>query len=399
MGESTKGRLLRTCALVASVALVSSSPGVAQTHQSVAVLRVLVPTVSDGPFWFHNQLIQKGAAVAVREIAAGKGIDGRVRIKLVRVPAGAGAGARRAIARAKAHGGLQAVLLPCNTDSQLPWARAASRARLLALAPCDPDPRASAGLRMYWPVGMSGNAEAAQLVGYAARNYASTAFLVDAKQPRYARVMSRYLRAAAGLYKVRLVGSATLAATGSNSQAVAKRIAKLQPRAVLTSLSSPEVWTFIRTLRKHGYVRPVYGTDGMDANIAHDNRTAEAQDRSVYKYVYFASFGFARPTGSRFRADYKDTYKDLPLGSYPGLGFETIQVLRAAVAKARSVEPSRLDRALASGLRLTGITLEDIVYPGHGQHRPLAHVGLVTIVRGVYFPMLSSVPTAPIPRV
>src|SRR5262249_54680482 len=153
-----------------------------------------------------------------------------------------------------------------------------------------------------------------------------------------------------------------------------------------------------RQLRRQGYFRPVYATDGLDANIAHDNAEAERDDRSVYKYVYFASFGFPRPTASRFRADYKDLYGKLPLGSYPDLGFETIQVLRAAVVKAGSTRPSRIDRALARGLTLTGVTLEDIVYPGHDRHRPIAHVGLVTIVRGVYFPMLSSVPTPPIPH-
>src|SRR5262249_31617301 len=163
-------------------------------------------------------------------------------------------------------GTLSAVLLPCNTDSQKPWANAAARARLLALAPCNADPRSSRGLRMNWPVGMSGNEEAAQLVGYAARNYATSAYIVDAKTPRYARVMSRYLRDAARLDKVRIAGSATLAANGSNAEAIAKRIAKARPRAVFTSLSSPVVWMFIRKLRKAGFVRPVYGTDGLDAN-------------------------------------------------------------------------------------------------------------------------------------
>src|SRR5262249_26157044 len=154
------------------------------------------------------------------------------------------------------------------------------------------------------------------------------------------------LRESARLNKVRLVGAATLAADGSNAQAVAKRIVKLKPQAVFTSLYSPLGWTFIRKLRKQGFVRPVYATDGLDANIAHDNPEAERQDRSVYKYVYFASFGFPRPTASRFRTDYKDTYGKLPLGSYPGLGFETMQVLRAAVAKAGSTKASRIDRAL-----------------------------------------------------
>ena len=251
---------------------------------------------------------------------------------------------------------------------------------------------------MSWPVGMSGNAEAAQLVGYAARNYGTTAVLVDARAPRYARVMSRYLRESLRLNKVRLVGSATLAADASNATTVAKRIAKLRPRAVFTSLSSPVGWTFIRTLRKQGFFRPVYATDGLDAEIAHDDPEAERKDRSVFKYVYFASFGFPRPTASQFRTDYSNAYGTLPVGSYPGLGFETIHVLQAAVAKAGSIEPARIDRALSRGLRLTGIALEDTVYPGHGHRRPIAHVGLATIVRGVYFPMLSSVPAPPIPH-
>jgi ABC-type branched-subunit amino acid transport system substrate-binding protein len=390
------GRRRQVFVCVGALALLSALAVSAQgSTRATRELRVLVPTNAIGPFWFHNKLIANGAGVAAAQINAAGGVDQGRRIVLVSVPAGNGATAGAALRRAKAKG-IGVVMLPCDTDAQHAWAVAASRARMLALAPCDADPGA-ARLHMEWPVGMSGSAEAAGIASYAARQYSNTVFLVDAATPSYSQTMGQYLRAAAGIYKLRVVGSATLKPDLSNANAIAAQVAKADPRGVLTSVISPLAWKLIRDLRSHGYWRLVYGTSAMDANIGHDSKVAERDDRSVYKYVWFGSYGFPRPSARPFEDDYARMYGKLPLGSYPGLGFETIRVLAGAARKAGSIAPAALDRAFRKGFSIHGIALEDILYPGHGRP-PVASVGIVSIVRGVYFPNLSSVPGPPLPR-
>jgi hypothetical protein len=70
------------------------------------------------------------------------------------------------------------------------------------------------------------------------------------------------------------------------------------------------------------------------------------------------------------------------VGSFPGLGFETIRLLEAAVRGAHSAEPSAIQRALSRGLTLEGVALAERTYQPGGDHDPTSTVAIEKIVSG-----------------
>src|SRR5262249_44804734 len=105
-------------------------------------------------------------------------------------------------------------------------------------------------------------------------------------------------------------------------------------------------------------------------------------------------YGFARPEADGFERAYKDRYGRMAAGSFPGLGFQTIELVRTAAAKARSGDPAALARVLDRGLRVPGIALGDATYARGGNGIPSVNVGIAAAIRGAYVPLFSSPPPA-----
>jgi hypothetical protein len=108
----------------------------------------------------------------------------------------------------------------------------------------------------------------------------------------------------------------------------------------------------------------------------------------------FATNGFPRATAAarRFAADYRSRYGRAPIGSFPGLGLETIRLLADSARKARSAQPGAIQRALAGGIALAGVGLANRTYGAAADHDPTGEVGISKISEGALFPLLA-VPT------
>ena len=112
---------------------------------------------------------------------------------------------------------------------------------------------------------------------------------------------------------------------------------------------------------------------------------------SSLEEVIFATFGFPRTSGARFLSDYAASYGKKPLGSFPGLGFETVHVLETAAQRAEALTPGGLDASFAKGFTVKGVALEDISYQGHGHRQPVTYVGMAEVVRDKYAALFTSV--------
>ena len=373
---------LPTIAIAATAALGARSSALQPATIDVALLQ---PT--SGPFAAHNLLLARGAGVAVQQLNASGGIDHKVKIDLVERRLSATIDPGRTIASLGSK--VRVVILPCNVDAATPLASAAARKKLLVLAPCNPDPQATAAIPLFWPVAMSGNQEAAQVVGYPAIRWnTKTAFILTSKPATvYETALVRYIREVAARDRIRIVGEATVPLGGGNLTGLAKTLAKSSAEVIFTPIFSPYAEQIIAKLRKAGMLKAVLATDGMDAQL-----DLSRYGRSALNNVSFASYGFPQNSSKAFFRAYKQQFHDVPLGSFPALGLETIRTLAAGITKAQSTDPARISAAFAKGLSVSGVGFAGRRYPGGGAREPIAEVGIVDVIDGAYFASMSSIP-------
>ena len=122
--------------------------------------------------------------------------------------------------------------------------------------------------------------------------------------------------------------------------------------------------------------------------------TLAARDSSALQGATIASYGFLRASAesSQFVSDYKNQFGGAPVGSFPGLGFETVGLLEDAIAKANSTRPSALEQALLGGIDDPGVALFPRTYNSPSDHNPQTTVSLETVAQGGLIPLVTTEP-------
>jgi hypothetical protein len=117
---------------------------------------------------------------------------------------------------------------------------------------------------------------------------------------------------------------------------------------------------------------------------------------SSLEEVIFATFGFPRTSGARFLSDYAEAYGKRPLGSFPGLGFETVHALETAAQRAKTLTPAGLNASFAKGFTVKGVALEDITFQGRGHRQPVTYLGMAEVVRDAYAELFTAMAGHPV---
>jgi ABC-type branched-subunit amino acid transport system substrate-binding protein len=350
---------------------------------------VAIDKPSSGSFAEQNASIAQGAVVAVDELNVTGGLaDRHIRIKLV--PQDLEGLAPAAVGRRLHSEAAAALILPCDTDSQLSLAAEGARDRTLMLAPCNPDSSAGQRYSTYWPIGMKPSDEAAGLAGFMRTVGYGSVFIINAPGNHYAEAMTGYFRAAAQRKGIRIVGSASVGPTMGGLASLAHTIASANPRpsTVFTALAPPMVNQLAAGLRAQGVTQNVAGTSALDTQLTLASNAGALED------AVFPSYGFPRESVSahRFASDYKQRFGGEPVGSFPGLGFEAIRLIETAVRQAHSAQPSAIESALSRGLVLGGVALAERSYQPGGDHNPTGTVAIEKIVSGHFEPVFAAVP-------
>ncbi len=391
-----KSRTLKALAVAAALALmvlVASGfrGGADRTALPKGTIAVGFGNNLTGFLAVHDHLISQGAQLAVRQINLSGGIGGRVKIKLHLKDVKSDPATSVEVANEIIGEHDSAMILPCNTDFQVAMAAVAKAHNEFTLSPCNADPTAWHKFPIYWPVGAAGNAQMAQLAS-AAQSAGLTKIYVLDSNFLYIHLMAKYFKKSAPLYGLRIIGSTSIpfGATGfpSDFSAFVDRIKAAKPQAVMTGLFTPYVDTLTKQLRGAGVKVPVLGSDGMDTGL-----DLTAGGIAVNGNI-FTTFGFPSPGSAtaKFYDDFKKQYGKRPDGSYAALGYETIKVLEAAVLRANSTNPAKIQAALAAGMAVNG-ALGAITYPGHGEHNPTNNVAVIKIQNRRFTLVKIGVPT------
>ena len=344
----------------------------------------------------HDKLISNGAKLAVEQINGKGGIGGKVHIALTLEDVKSDPAVSVQVANDLIGKHVGVLVLPCNTDYQVAMANVAQRKKQFTLSPCNGDPTVSTKFPVYWPVGMAGNAQMAQLANYAKLRKYKKVYVLDSPF-LYVHLMAKYFKKAAPSRGVSIVGTDQIpfGATGfggtpESYAAIVTKIKNLKtkPNAIMTGLFSPFVDFLARELKTQGISIPIIGSDGMDTAV-----DLQVGGSAVNGYG-FSTFGYPDKGSAtaRFYAQFRRRFGASPDGTYPALGYDTIKVLEAAVIKAGSTDPRKIQAVLSAGLTVNG-ALGALRYKGGGQHNPTNTVVVDQIKGGKFVKVLKSVPT------
>jgi branched-chain amino acid transport system substrate-binding protein len=368
---------------------VAGGPAVTRSLQHGSMV-VVIDQPSNSLFAEQNRSITRGAAVAVDQLNAAGGLTGHVHIRLVPQSLD---GLSAAAVQSRLHSEAAAALvLPCDADSQLNLAAGASQDGTLMFAPCNPDATAGKRYPTYWPVGMAATDEAAGLTSFMYTLGYRDVFVVSAPGSRYVELLTSDFQSAAKARGIQVAGNASVATTTTDFTALAQAIESVHPKpsAIFTALPPPLVNRMAAGLQAQGVGATVLGSTAMDTPLTLSANTKALENAT------FTSYGFPRLSASaaRFAADYRRQFGHEVIGSFPGLGFETIRLIEAAAKKAGSAEPSAIQQALAGGLTLRGIALANRAYEPGGNHNPVGEVAISKVSAGSLLPLIVTSPTA-----
>ena len=379
----------------AGVASTTPRPGTVAAGAAVVrslrqgVMKVVIDRPTDPVLGEQNTSIAQGAAVAADELNADGGLPNHVRIKLVTETLdGLSASAVRARLSAQ---GAAVLILPCDTASEPSLAAAGAAFQMLMLAPCNPDATAARRYPTYWAVGASSTAEAAAMTTYLASDNYKHMFVVGATGTGYSEELANAFRGAARAHGIVVTGSASVSTSSPDFSSVVHAIESTRPLpdGVFTTLPPMLASRLISSIAAKGLHSTYLGSTLMDTPFSASSAAKTLEN------TYFVSYGFPRvdAAASRFAADYRSDFGRPPVGSFPGLGFETVRLLAAAAQKGGSAAPNVIQRALTGGLTLKGVALASRTYAG-GEHAPVGDVGISKVFTGELLQVLATTPPA-----
>jgi branched-chain amino acid transport system substrate-binding protein len=339
-------------------------------------LNVVLDQPASGSFAEQNHLIADGAQVAVEELNAAAGLPGHVHLNLVQQSLD---GLSPSAVQAQlASAGAGVLVLPCDTDSALSLAGAGAHYGTLMLGTCNYEPAAAQRYPTYWSVGSPGTQEAAELVNFMNNEGYLGVYVVGASGSAYGERMTNDFVRAARAKGLSILGSTSVDPTTQDFSGLAQTIKGTEPKlsAVFTSLSPPAANRLGAALHTNVVDAVVFGTSALSAPITLKSGAADLNN------ALFTSYGFPREdsAGKRFASDYEKQFGTAPVGSFPGLGYETIRLLEAGANQAHSASPTAIEQALAQGLVLSGVALGNRRYLAGSNHNPISEVGLEKLV-------------------
>ncbi len=257
------------------------------------------------------------------------------------------------------------------------------------LASCNYEPAAAERYATYWPVGAPASEEVAELVDYMHAEGYLHVFIVDAPGSRYVEAVTNEFRQAAQSQatsdrRERLRRSdAGLHRPGADDQA--HRTAAL---GGLHGASAADCQS------ARGLAQGTSGAGDAVRHLRHGWPFTFTGGSAGLENTVLGSYGFARENraAQRFSSDYSNQFGRVPVGSLPGLGFETVRLLAQAAGQAHTANPSAIEQALARGITLKGVALGERRYAAGNNHNPIAEVGVEKIIGRSFEPLFAGSP-------
>jgi branched-chain amino acid transport system substrate-binding protein len=219
---------------------------------------------------------------------------------------------------------------------------------------------------------------------YAVANLARTdlrgrsAFLLVDRGSDFTRALARFFRQRFVARGGTIVGQVSYAPGQRDFAAEMARIRAGPPADVLFFSALPsEAGRLTRQARAAGLTQPILSGDGFDTPLL--GRVAGKSADDVY-YATHVALDSDAPRVRKFVAAYRKRYRRAPENAFAALGYDTMQLIAAAIRRARSTEPSAIRDALAVTRRFAMVTGTISYAPG--RRIPSKPVTIVRVTDG-----------------
>jgi branched-chain amino acid transport system substrate-binding protein len=198
------------------------------------------------------------------------------------------------------------------------------------------------------------NQQAAAAAEYARKQGHRTAMTVTSPDAAYTKDTPGWFKESFERQGGEVIGDVTFSIGQQDFGSVVSRIANQDPEpdVIYTSMFVPDTAVFLKELRASGVESAVVGADGFDSPALIEVAGSAADG------VAFTAHGLPEE-GSKLAEvveGISNAGEKPESAAFAGLGYDAIQLIRAAVEEAGSIEPEAIDKALAQLSAVEGAT-------------------------------------------
>ena len=336
-----------------------------------------VATAQTGALAPYDGPVIEGFRIAVDEINAGGGINGKIMIKTIDKDVRSDAAQTSIATQELVDAKVNVLVLPCDADPAFAAAAIAGAAQIPAFSTCASSPTLPLMGGDYMFANFPGdNVQATVSAEWAYQQGLRNVYLLYSPDSQYT-TLPLYFGDVFEKLGGKIAGQITYKLDQQDFSAEVTKIKALdpQPDLIMTAAYEPNFPAFIKQLRSAAVTAQVIGSDGIDSATTFS--LGEAAEG-----VVFTTAGHATPGSEleKFNALYKaKTGKDSET-VFNAIGYDLMKVIEAAVKSADSTDPVQLRDAIANLENVRGAT-SLITYKGT-QGMPVREVSLVRVKAG-----------------
>ena len=330
-----------------------------------------------GRLAFYDLPFYQGLKVAVDQINAAGGVGGKLKLQVITQDGKSDPAQGAVVASDLINQNVQFGITPCDADIGIPGATKFQAASIPVVMACGSGWTFPSIVGSYAFINVYGTAAlGAAQAEFAAKQGWKRAYNLSSTEYFYGKNIGDTFAARYKQLGGKIVGTGYYKFADTDFRALATQIVAKKPQVVTSTIVLPGSTTFLKQLRAAGYKGPVLGADSFDTG-------AMKGAGSALNNVWFTTH--ACPTAPRtaafFTAIKKRTGK-APDGAIVATGGDLALLIKAALLKAGTVDPTKVRDAFASLKNVQG-TSGVISYAGSPEKGvPKKDVFIIRYVNG-----------------
>jgi branched-chain amino acid transport system substrate-binding protein len=303
---------------------------------------------------FVDEPVQKGMEVAVDEINGKGGIDGKVKIKLDIRDMKADPALGATVVQELVEAGADFIVTTCDTDVSLPGAQIAAKNELPVMSSCGADAAGPGKVPDgYGFLNVPGTlSQGATLAEYADGEGFTKAYVHLSTDEGYTQTLAEAFAERFQELGGQKVGESRFNIGDTNYRVTATKMVNSDADVIMTNTFPPDSTALLKDLQRVGNDKPLLLVDGNDTPVIWE--AGPQLDLAT-----MTTYGGDRGEGSgiaRFNRLYEQKFGGPPESLQTALGYDLIKVVAAAVARAGSMDGTKVRDALANLENVPGAT-------------------------------------------
>jgi branched-chain amino acid transport system substrate-binding protein len=276
--------------------------------------------------------------------------------------------------------GVRLMLVACQTDADEASAPLAQKAQIPTFSTCATAPTLTTAVGNYmfgnYP---ADNFDSTATAGYAISQGYRTAFTIASTDSAFTTNVPKYFAKVFTDKGGKIVGTYNFSLSQTDFSALVTRIKAISPRpdVIETGMFEPAFPAFMKQLRAAGVTIPVIANSGIDT-------PSVRALGSVVNGVVYSIPSFPTPDNHLAALDARlaKRYGNSSVNTYAAVGYDLPLIIKAAVTKANSIDPTAVRNAIANLVNVQGVD-GPITYKYPGSNGlPLRRFYLVRLENG-----------------